>query len=333
MPFSEELAEGLAKTGSSDLIRFTYGPKEWSPNGIRDYVERRFLSSSDRTPFVMIDVKNQHVVGFTAFINIDVSDQRVEIGPTWISKAYQGSKINAESKYLMLAHAFEAQGVRRVEFYCDGDNIAAKRALMRIGATLEGVKRKHTRRTDGSIRNTMLFSILDTEWESVCDRLKRRLYPDDYPMHSGRISIRSSQPADLGGIWEVERSAFGVGYSYGTLHQFYELFGDLLLVAETSDGVIVGYVLAGISTRDNVAWILNIGVRQEFQHRGIGKELMTNIIRELRAHDCTLVSLTVHPDNRNAIHLYEKLNFVVSKQVDDYYGPDTPRSVMTLILS
>lgn len=327
--YTPDHAEGLSKTGNHKLLKYTYGPQEWTKDGITSYIQK-FIQSDSRVPFVIKDAKSDNVIGFSAFININKSDLCLEIGPTWITPEYQGTLVNIETKFLMLQQVFEIEGIERVEFYCDGENKAAYRSLEKIGAIFEGKKRHHTRRVDGSFRDTMIFSILKTDWPLVKNALHQKLQPQDYQISVDELHIRPSRATDLMEIWNIEKSAFGIGYSYGHLHQFFELYGDLILVAETSTSELVGYVLAGISTLYfQRAWILNIGVKKEFQNKGVGKTLMNAVLPELNRRQIKEVLLTVHPKNSNAVHLYKQLGFDISQHDENYYGPNTPRYVMT----
>ena len=99
----------------------------------------------------------------------------MEIGSTWIGKPWQRSAINTEAKYLMLRHAFEALGCVRVELKTDALNQQSRNAILRIGAREEGILRRHTRTWSGRVRDTVYFSILDSEWPLVKAGLEEKL--------------------------------------------------------------------------------------------------------------------------------------------------------------
>jgi RimJ/RimL family protein N-acetyltransferase len=126
-------------------------------------------------PFATCLVDSARVVGSTRFGNIDQANRRVEIGWTWIGRAWQRAAVNTEAKYLMLRHAFEHWGCLRVELKTDALNQTSRRAILRLGAKEEGVLRKHMVTDTGRIRDTVYFSILDTEWPDVRDRLQAML--------------------------------------------------------------------------------------------------------------------------------------------------------------
>jgi RimJ/RimL family protein N-acetyltransferase len=121
--------------------------------------------SGDRLQFVVIDKRSGKVLGSSGFGNYFPRDQRIEIGWTWLGKAFQGTGINAQMKSLMLQYAFEELEMLRVEFKTDVLNLPARQALLRLGATEEGILRSHTLMTQGRRRdNTIYYSFLRGEW-------------------------------------------------------------------------------------------------------------------------------------------------------------------------
>lgn len=126
-------------------------------------------------PFVILlkdRAQPTRAVGSTRFLNIDPGNRRMEIGATWIGKEWQRTRVNTETKYLMLRHAFEMLESIRIEFKTDSLNERSRRALLRIGATQEGIFRDHVITTDGRIRHSVYFSITSRDWPSVKDRLE-----------------------------------------------------------------------------------------------------------------------------------------------------------------
>jgi RimJ/RimL family protein N-acetyltransferase len=126
-------------------------------------------------PFATLHKADHRVVGCTRFGNIDTAHRRVEIGWTWIGKPWQRTAINTESKLLLLRHAFEKLGCLRVELKTDALNARSRRAILRIGATEEGVLRRHVVCSNGRVRDTVYHSVLDSEWPGVKQRLEARL--------------------------------------------------------------------------------------------------------------------------------------------------------------
>jgi RimJ/RimL family protein N-acetyltransferase len=120
--------------------------------------------SGDRLQFVVMDKQSGELLGSTGFGNYFPRDERIEIGWTWLGKAFQGTGINAQMKSLMLQYAFEELEMLRVEFKTDVLNLPARQALLRLGATEEGVLRSHTLMTQGRRRDTIYYSFLSGEW-------------------------------------------------------------------------------------------------------------------------------------------------------------------------
>ena len=125
-------------------------------------------------PFATIERSSGRVIGSTRFMNIDRTNRRVEIGSTWIAPAWQRTAVNTEAKYLMLRHAFEVWGCIRVELKTDALNQKSRNAILRIGAKEEGTLRRHILTWSGRVRDTVYFSILDSEWGEVKAGLERR---------------------------------------------------------------------------------------------------------------------------------------------------------------
>jgi N-acetyltransferase len=125
--------------------------------------------------FATIERSSEKVIGSTRFMNIDRVNRRVEIGSTWIAPAWQRTAINTEAKYLMLRHAFEVWQCIRVELKTDALNQKSRNAILRIGAKEEGTLRRHLITWTGRIRDSVCFSILDSEWPEAKARLEAML--------------------------------------------------------------------------------------------------------------------------------------------------------------
>jgi N-acetyltransferase len=122
--------------------------------------------------FAQVEPATGRAVGGTSYLNISRPDRGLEIGSTWLGKAWQRTGINTESKYLLLRHAFEDLGAARVQLKTDLRNRQSQAAIERLGAVREGVLRKHMLVRDGHLRDTVMYSILDTEWPAVKARLE-----------------------------------------------------------------------------------------------------------------------------------------------------------------
>jgi N-acetyltransferase len=125
--------------------------------------------------FATVEQSSGKAVGSTRFMNIDRVNKRVEIGSTWIAPAWQRTAVNTEAKYLMLRHAFEGWGCIRVELKTDALNSKSRNAILRIGAKEEGTLRRHLVTSTGRVRDTVYYSILDSEWPAAKARLEAKL--------------------------------------------------------------------------------------------------------------------------------------------------------------
>jgi RimJ/RimL family protein N-acetyltransferase len=130
------------------------------------------LASDAEIPFVVhIDGR---AVGSTRYLNVDPAHRRTEIGWTWLERPYWGTGANIETKYLLLRNAFERWGAMRVEFKTDARNLRVRGALLGIGASFEGIFRKHMILPD-SIRDSAWYAIVDDDWPAVKELLERKL--------------------------------------------------------------------------------------------------------------------------------------------------------------
>jgi RimJ/RimL family protein N-acetyltransferase len=125
--------------------------------------------------FVVRRLADERIVGSSRYLNIERVHGRLEIGWTWYERSAWASSVNPEAKRLMLGHAFERLGARRVELRCDARNTRSHGAILRLGAVKEGVLRRHQLVQHGVLRDTALFSILAEEWPAVRDGLDARL--------------------------------------------------------------------------------------------------------------------------------------------------------------
>ena len=148
-----------------------------SPDVMAADIELRLASQAAGTmlPFVVRRLSDGVVVGETTYCNAEAEVPRVEVGYTWTARSAQRTGVNAESKLLLLTHAFEQLGCLAVEFRTHWHNHQSRTAIARLGAKQDGVLRNHRRLPDGSLRDTVVFSILDTEWPAVRSGLRYRL--------------------------------------------------------------------------------------------------------------------------------------------------------------
>lgn len=132
------------------------------------------LAAQDRgeqLPFAILERAGGRAIGSTRYLDLRLEHRGLEIGWTWITPAYQRSAINTECKLLLLTHAFESLGCLRVQLKTDARNLRSQAAIERLGATREGVLRKHYVLWDGYVRDTVMYSITDEQWPEVRRRL------------------------------------------------------------------------------------------------------------------------------------------------------------------
>jgi RimJ/RimL family protein N-acetyltransferase len=144
---------------------------------MHDYVLRALDAQRQgmSLPFVIIHQPSGQIIGSTRYGNIDLHHRRLEIGWTWLTSAYQRTRANTECKFLLLCHAFETLKVNRVELRTDVLNEKSRKAIARIGATAEGIARRHIVTDSGRVRDTIYFSIISSEWPAAKARLQGML--------------------------------------------------------------------------------------------------------------------------------------------------------------
>ena len=137
-------------------------------------------------PFIIIHKQSNKIVGTTRYLNIDYDNHRLEIGHTWIAKSYRRTVVNTESKLLMLQHAFEKLNCIAVEIRTDVLNTVSRKAIERLGAKQDGILRNHKIMRNGRIRDTVCYSIIQSEWPTVKENLIQKIiyYDNNYEMHS-----------------------------------------------------------------------------------------------------------------------------------------------------
>jgi N-acetyltransferase len=177
--------EPLSPAHHDDLVAATRDGELWrlwytsvpEPAGMATEIVRRLglQQRGEMLPFAVVDPSTGSAVGMTTYMNADAANRRVEIGSTWYRKRVQRTALNTEAKLLLLEHAFERLACIAVELRTSTHNAQSRRAIERIGATLDGVLRSATRHADGSLRDTCVYSIIAAEWPAVRAELERRL--------------------------------------------------------------------------------------------------------------------------------------------------------------
>lgn len=168
-----------------DLVRAASDGELWnlwytsvpSEKTIDAYLDFAFQTqaSGEALPFAVVDKSKNEIIGTTRFCHANHAHRRLEIGHTWYAKSAQKTGINTECKYLLLRHAFEQLDCIAVEFITHFHNHNSRRAIARLGAKKDGILRNHRIDPDGSLRDTVVFSIIDSEWKTVKKALEFKL--------------------------------------------------------------------------------------------------------------------------------------------------------------
>ncbi|ASN52867.1 GNAT family N-acetyltransferase [Sinomonas sp. R1AF57] len=166
--------EDAVRDGELWNLWYTSVPR---PEGVAAEVDRRLAlqDAGSMLPFVTRRVTDGRVIGMTTYMNIDAANRRVEIGSTWNAQSAHGTGTNAESKLLLLRHAFETLDCIAVEFRTHWMNAQSRAAIERLGAKQDGVLRSHQMMPDGSLRDTVVYSVIASEWPMVRNGLELRL--------------------------------------------------------------------------------------------------------------------------------------------------------------
>lgn len=177
VPLTAEHSPGLeaaAADGELWNLRFTSVP---TPGDAAAYIETALAAQAagHRLPFAVLDATTGEVLGSTSYHDIAPAVERLEIGWTWYAKRVQRSAVNTTAKLLLLTHAFETLGAQLVGWRTDNFNHASQRAIERLGAKRDGVIRHHALRRDGTVRDTVMYSLTVGEWPEVKAHLNWQL--------------------------------------------------------------------------------------------------------------------------------------------------------------
>ena len=178
-PLCAEHEDGLAAAAAGDPETFAWMPADMasSREALRDWLVRSLGSAAEgrEVPFAIIDARSGAVVGSTRFLELRLEHLRAEIGWTWLARSAWATGVNVECKLLLLGRAFEQAGLRRVEFKTDARNARSRGALEALGASFEGIMRKHMVVRDGGERDSAYYSVVDDDWPRVKAHLTHRL--------------------------------------------------------------------------------------------------------------------------------------------------------------
>jgi RimJ/RimL family protein N-acetyltransferase len=177
--------EPLAQRHHADLVEAVKDGELWQlwytmvpePERMGAEIDRRLAlqTKGSMLPFAVLDNTTGKAVGMTTYMNIDAANRRVEIGSTWYRKAVQRTDLNTQCKLMLLTHAFETLACIAVEFRTHFFNHQSRRGIERLGAKLDGILRSHQLASNGTLRDTCVYSIIAPEWPTVKAHLTHQL--------------------------------------------------------------------------------------------------------------------------------------------------------------
>jgi RimJ/RimL family protein N-acetyltransferase len=295
-----------------------------------------------QVPFAVRRLADQAIVGSTSYLDPVPRHRRVEIGATWYTPDVWGTQVNPECKLLLLTHAFDVLGMNRVQLCTDARNTRSQAAIEKLGAIKEGILRSHMVTQGGRIRDSVLYSIVREDWPRVRDRLTARLAGTERtPLP--QIVIRPAREADIPSVGRLaealvrQHAAYDSGryqFPADVAGAYAEVFtthlhrdDSVLLVAERG-GELVGYVFGRIEPaslielRGQAGWIHDLYVSPAARGTGLGRRLLEEALRRLRATGCPGgLMLAVAPQNAAAAALFRQQGFRPTLQ-EMTLGPD-----------
>jgi N-acetyltransferase len=175
-PLSHQHHDGLVDAvKDGELYKLWYTSVPTAENMTKEIDRRLNLQAAgSMLPFTVFDAAGQ-IAGMTTYMNIDATNRRVEIGSTWYAKRVQRSPLNTQCKLLLLGHAFEGLNCIAVEFRTHFFNHQSRRAIERLGAKQDGILRSHQVAANGTLRDTVVYSIIAAEWPTVKAHLNFQL--------------------------------------------------------------------------------------------------------------------------------------------------------------
>lgn len=177
VPMERHHIQGLYEIGNDKMI-WSHLPKTIETlNDMNTFVEEALENKENgkEFPFVVLHHDNDRIIGSTRFLDISNLNKSLEIGWTWYVPSVWGTHINIECKYLLLKYCFETLKLIRVQFKTDERNVRSQKAIEKIGGVKEGVLRNHMIRKDGTFRNSVFYSVIESDWESVKNKLENKL--------------------------------------------------------------------------------------------------------------------------------------------------------------
>ena len=176
-PLTDEHHDGLVAAATDGRLWELWFTSVPTPDGVRGYIAEALAGQSmgPMLPWAVRDLESGAIIGSTRYHDIVPKIDRVEIGYTWYAQSRQRTRVNTTCKLLLLSHAFETLGCKVVGLRTDNFNFRSQRAIEALGAKRDGILRHHATRRDGTVRDTVMYSILSSEWPDVRRHLELRL--------------------------------------------------------------------------------------------------------------------------------------------------------------
>lgn len=334
-PLALEHEAGLrdaAADGALWKLRVTSVPE---PEKTRAYIEQALKQREEgnRLAFAVIDLARNLVIGSTSYHDIIEAVQRVEIGYTWYRKSVQRSHVNTACKLMLMQHAFETLGCAVVGWRTDIFNFASQRAIEKLGAKRDGVIRHHALRRDGSVRDTVMYSMLASEWPEAKAKLETRLASGGFESAVERQSARLVEVSaeNFVALHRLNPGAVGTAMVAPNAASVAQ---GLLSPNAWMRGVFVGDVAVGFvmlfdptlnpanAEKEKLpldalyVWRFMIDFKQ--QGKGYGEDVMNAVIAHAKARGVfKRVTLSYVPRDGNAKPFYEKFGFRETGNIDD----------------
>ncbi len=176
-PMRLDHASALLEAGRAQEIWEWMPARPRTPEAMDAWIKKALLAEAQgrEYPFVVVRLRDAKVIGSTRYLDVQEDDRTVEIGWTWYSPDEWGGVVNPEAKYLLMRHAFDEWHAIRVALKTDVKNLHSQAAIKKLGARFEGTLRNQRIRPDGSYRDTVIFSVVESEWPAVKRQLESRI--------------------------------------------------------------------------------------------------------------------------------------------------------------
>ncbi len=314
-------------------LRVTSVPE---PDKTRDYIETalKMRGEGNRFAFAVIDAKTNSVLGCTSYHDIVEAAKRVEIGYTWYRKSMQRSHVNTTCKMMLMQHAFETLQCPVVGWRTDIFNFASQRAIEKLGAKRDGVVRHHALRRDGTVRDTVIYSMLASEWLAAKEKLEARLTKGGFETRDANNKTIRFVEIDAKNLVTLHRMNAGAvgsrmvapnGMSVAQSFLSKNAWVRAVYAGDTPVGLVMLFdptLDPDAATKEEAAldslyvWRLMI----DFQHqgKGYGEQVLRLVIERARAMPgIKSVTLSYVMEEGSAKPFYEKLGFRDTGKIDD----------------